>query len=393
MFGIHLNSNQAPTLTQGAFLTTQVDEGKTTSISFEPWFNDDAGIQNLHFDVQIKDGSPLPRWLSHFANVQESGAVLLPNFDAAGVYDLRVTATDKEGLSNSIDWQVQVNNVNRAPQIEQKSAQIDWVIGEKQEYVLSTPFSDPDTGESETLSYHLEMADGSAAPDWLRYDAAHHRLIGTVKNIEQNKENLNIRLVASDIHHATAVLPIQLNISKPAVIPPALLPSKTFKGTSRKDKLIGDAGDDKLYGYGGHDILQGGKGNDRLEGGWGNDTYLFNLGDGQDRIYDAQGNDTLILGNDINKHHLWFSRNNKDLTIEVLGKNDSITIENWFSGYGHRIEHIQASDGTELAAKTVQQMVQAMASFAPQQSLQYSVPEQMQLFAQQLAAVPGLWQK
>ena len=388
MFGIHLNSNQAPTLTQGAFLTTQVDEGKTTSISFEPWFNDDAGIQNLHFDVQIKDGSPLPRWLSHFANVQESGAVLLPNFDAAGVYDLRVTATDKEGLSNSIDWQVQVNNVNRAPQIEQKSAQIDWVIGEKQEYVLSTPFSDPDTGESETLSYHLEMADGSAAPDWLRYDAAHHRLIGTVKNIEQNKENLNIRLVASDIHHATAVLPIQLNISKPAVIP-----SKTFKGSSRKDKLIGDAGDDKLYGYGGNDILQGGKGNDRLEGGWGNDTYLFNLGDGQDRIYDAQGNDTLILGNDINKHHLWFSRNNKDLTIEVLGKNDSITIENWFSGYGHRIEHIQASDGTELAAKTVQQMVQAMASFAPQQSLQHSVPEQMQLFAQQLAAVPGLWQK
>ena len=139
--------------------------------------------------------------------------------------------------------------------------------------------------------------------------------------------------------------------------------------------------------------MQGGKGNDRLEGGWGNDTYLFNLGDGQDRIYDAQGNDTLILGNDINKHHLWFSRNNKDLTIEVLGKNDSITIENWFSGYGHRIEHIQASDGTELAAKTVQQMVQAMASFAPQQSLQHSVPEQMQLFAQQLAAVPGLWQK
>ena len=393
MFGIHLNSNQAPTLTQGAFLTTQVDEGKTTSISFEPWFNDDAGIQNLHFDVQMKDGSSLPRWLSHFANVQESGAVLLPNFDAAGVYDLRVTATDKQGLSNSVDWQVQVNNVNRAPQIEQKSAQIDWVIGEKQEYVLSTPFSDPDTGESETLSYHLEMADGSAAPDWLRYDAAHHRLVGTVKNIEQNKENLNIRLVASDIHHATAVLPIQLNISKPAVIPPAVIPSKTFKGSSRKDKLIGDAGDDKLYGYGGNDILQGGKGNDRLEGGWGNDTYLFNLGDGQDRIYDAQGNDTLILGNDINKHHLWFSRNNKDLTIEVLGKNDSITIENWFSGYGHRIEHIQASDGTELAAKTVQQMVQAMASFAPQQSLQHSVPEQMQLFAQQLAAVPGLWQK
>ena len=388
MFGIHLNSNQAPTLTQGAFLTTQVDEGKTTSISFEPWFNDDAGIQNLHFDVQMKDGSPLPRWLSHFANAQESGAVLLPNFDAAGVYDLRVSATDKQGLSNSVDWQVQVNNVNRAPQIEQKSAQIDWVIGEKQEYVLSTPFSDPDTGESETLSYHLEMADGSAAPDWLRYDAAHHRLIGTVKNIEQNKENLNIRLVASDIHHATAVLPIQLNISQPAVIP-----SKTFKGTSRKDKLIGDAGDDKLYGYGGNDILQGGKGNDRLEGGWGNDTYLFNLGDGQDRIYDAQGNDTLILGNDINKHHLWFSRNNKDLTIQVLGKNDSITIENWFSGYGHRIEHIQASDGTELAAKTVQQMVQAMASFAPQQSLQHSIPEQMQLFAQQLAAVPRLWQK
>jgi len=30
-----------------------------------------------------------------------------------------------------------------------------------------------------------------------------------------------------------------------------LAPSKTFKGSSRKDKLIGDAGDDELYGYGG----------------------------------------------------------------------------------------------------------------------------------------------
>ncbi|MDK4541901.1 hypothetical protein QG064_10020, partial [Kingella kingae] len=101
-------------------------------------------------------------------------------------------------------------------------------------------------------------------------------------------------------------------------------------GGNGNDTLIGNASIDYLVGNNGHDTLAGGKNDDRLEGGSGNDTYLFNLGDGNDRIYDSAGNDTLKLGSGIAKQDLWFSRNGRDLTVQVLGQTDSVTVEDWF---------------------------------------------------------------
>ena len=161
-------------------------------------------------------------------------------------------------------------------------------------------------------------------------------------------------------------------------------------GGNGNDTLIGNAGIDYLVGNNGHDTLAGGKNDDRLEGGSGNDTYLFNLGDGNDRIYDSAGNDTLKLGSGIAKQDLWFSRNGRDLTVQVLGQNDSITIEDWYAPIARRIEHIQTEDGAHFGIREVQKMVQAMASFAPQQGSGLSVPEQMKEYSQQVFAANNL---
>lgn len=163
-------------------------------------------------------------------------------------------------------------------------------------------------------------------------------------------------------------------------------------GGDGDDTLIGNIGVDYLVGGNGHDTLQGGQNTDRLEGGAGNDTYLFNLGDGQDRIYDSFGHDTLKFGTGIQAQDLWFSRTGRDLSIQVLGKEDNITVEGWFNIIPRRIETVSMSDGSVLTGNAVQQLIQAMSTFAPQQNSDLSMPEQMQQYMQQIGA-SAYWQK
>ncbi|MDK4633465.1 calcium-binding protein, partial [Kingella kingae] len=161
-------------------------------------------------------------------------------------------------------------------------------------------------------------------------------------------------------------------------------------GGSGNDTLIGNVGVDYLVGGLGNDTLSGGQNDDRLEGGVGNDTYTFNLGNGNDRIYDSFGNDTLLLGSGIAKQDLWFSRNGRDLTVQVLGQTDSVTVEDWFGIIPRRIETIQTHDGSHLDVSAVQKLVQTMAAFAPQQGSGLGVPEQMKEYAQQVFAANNL---
>ncbi|MDK4679922.1 calcium-binding protein [Kingella negevensis] len=161
-------------------------------------------------------------------------------------------------------------------------------------------------------------------------------------------------------------------------------------GGSGNDTLIGNVGVDYLVGGWGNDTLSGGQNDDRLEGGVGNDTYTFNLGNGNDRIYDSFGNDTLLLGSGIAKQDLWFSRNGRDLTVQVLGQTDSVTVEDWFGIIPRRIETIQTHDGSHLDVSAVQKLVQAMAAFAPQQGSGLGIPEQMKEYAQQVFAANNL---
>lgn len=153
-------------------------------------------------------------------------------------------------------------------------------------------------------------------------------------------------------------------------------------GGNGNDYLSGLAGNDLLYGGEGNDTLSGGAGNDILEGGSGNDSFLFNEGDGTDIIYDLSGdNDHLIFDTDYRR--LWFSYHNDHLTVSIIGTNDSVTIADWnkkdASGrYSHRTETISQGNIHRLHHSRVDNLVNAMAAFAPPAAGQTTLPESYQ---------------
>ena len=139
--------------------------------------------------------------------------------------------------------------------------------------------------------------------------------------------------------------------------------------------MAGRDGDDILTGSGGHfywleggrgdDILDGGAGDDMLMGDAGNDIYLFGRGGGHDRIDNRrQGDfdDVVRFGADIDADQLWFRMSGNNLVIQIIGTGDRVTVDNWFGGSDHRLD-FELSDGRELAAADVHQLVTAMAQF------------------------------
>ncbi|MDN4146077.1 calcium-binding protein [Pseudomonas tohonis] len=160
----------------------------------------------------------------------------------------------------------------------------------------------------------------------------------------------------------------------------------TLIGTSGSDVIYGGAGDDVIDGLTGADQLYGGDGNDTLTvnyayssgalfvGGTGNDTligsvygdtYVFNLGDGKDVIQDGYGNDVLRFGEGISANDIWLQRNGSNLELTLRDSTDKVTINNWYSSTSNHIETIKSGDGKTLLDSQVQNLVNAMAAFAP----------------------------
>jgi trimeric autotransporter adhesin len=152
----------------------------------------------------------------------------------------------------------------------------------------------------------------------------------------------------------------------------------------------GNAQDNTLLGNAGNDTLAGGAGNDWLEDTAGNDTYLFGGGDGQDRVTDHGGTDTLQFGADIASDQLWFRQVGDDLEVDRIGTGDKVTVASWYADAAAHIEQFTAGDGKSLLDGQVDQLVSAMAAFAPPAAGQTSLPD---AYRQALAPVlAASWQ-
>lgn len=146
----------------------------------------------------------------------------------------------------------------------------------------------------------------------------------------------------------------------------------TINGGSGNDILVGGSGNDTVYGGSGNDVLAGGSGNDVLRGQAGYDTYSFGRGDGQDTIQRANGDaagGALIFGEDIAADQLWFSQDWFNLTISVVGTNETVTINNFFDeSVTREVTEIRAGGlvlDASFSSTAVQQLVSAMAAFSP----------------------------
>ena len=156
----------------------------------------------------------------------------------------------------------------------------------------------------------------------------------------------------------------------------------------------GNALDNTLVGNRGNNMLTGGKGNDTLIGGAGNDTYVFGSGDGQDLIVEQDatpGNTDVLQLTDIRQSDLRFAHVGDDLHINVTASADQIIVKDWYAGgiagTGNQIEQIRTADGLTLHHTEVDQLIQAMAAFAPPPAAQTNLSHQQVNQAQVLLTV------
>jgi Ca2+-binding RTX toxin-like protein len=135
------------------------------------------------------------------------------------------------------------------------------------------------------------------------------------------------------------------------------------------DILTGNDANNVISGGTGNDVIRGGKGNDVLvSAGAGNDTYIFARGDGADAITDFDptvGNhDIVSFESGITFDQLFFQQSGTTLIVRIIGTNDMISFNNWFSNTFSRIEEFRTADGHVLLGANVQAMVTAMASIS-----------------------------
>lgn len=131
-------------------------------------------------------------------------------------------------------------------------------------------------------------------------------------------------------------------------------------GNATQNTLRGNASANRLDGAGGNDLLVGGA---------GNDTYLMARGHGVDSIYESDatpGNtDIAEFVGDIAAEQLWFRRAGSTLEVGIIGTQDQLRVSGWYNGAAYRIEQFRSGDGRTLLDSQVQNLVDAMAGFAP----------------------------
>ena len=130
--------------------------------------------------------------------------------------------------------------------------------------VDSAAFVDPDAGD--VLTYSATLADGSALPPWLSFDAATR----TFSGIPDISGIFSVNITAKDSGNQAVSDTFDISISSLGM---------TINGTSKADILNGGAGNDTLNGLAGNDVLNGNAGNDHLNGAKGNDTMKGGTGD------------------------------------------------------------------------------------------------------------------
>ena len=169
---------------QGAFLRHQIPSSA---------FADANAGDALTYSLRRADGSALPDWIRFDAATHS--VLATPIYRDIGAIELRVTATDRGGLSASDTFTVTIADLNDAPMLVQPLAHVRVAPGSALSYqVGGSAFSDVDAGDE--LAYSAMLADGLPLPAWLGFDAASRTLAGTPGDAELGE--FNIRVTATD---------------------------------------------------------------------------------------------------------------------------------------------------------------------------------------------------
>jgi hypothetical protein len=334
-----------------------------------------AGNKTVQYSARLAEsGNPLPSWL----HINSKTGVIsgTPGNEDVGLLNIEITASQSATLHATQTFAINVLNVNDAPEIVADVEDVQLNAGES---LVWTPpqgvFADLDVGDR--LSFRVEAADGSPLPGWLRFNPLKGQLEGTPGSADVGVLQLN--LVATDLSGEQARQMFFLQVSA--------VPRIDLSGTAGNDTLSspllaadidGREGNDSITGSADADRLTGGNGDDTISGGKGNDIYFFDAGFGQDVVFEddaTQGNsDLLEFLSGIANDQIWMRKVSNDLELSVIGTTDAVTISNWYMGTQYHVEQFKTSDGKVLLDSHVQNLVSAMAAFAPPAAGQTTLP-------------------
>ncbi|WP_198525066.1 putative Ig domain-containing protein, partial [Kamptonema formosum] len=121
-----------------------------------------------------------------------------PANEDVGTISVKVTATDSAGATADATFDLAVANVNDAPTTTGIGSQ---TATEDSAFTLDVTsfFTDVDAGD--TLTYNATLADNSALPAWLTFDAATGTFEGTPAN--EDVGDISVKVTATDSAGAT----------------------------------------------------------------------------------------------------------------------------------------------------------------------------------------------
>jgi len=154
-------------------------------------------------------------------------------------------------------------------------------------------------------------------------------------------------------------------------------------GNILNNVLKGNSMANSLNGGDGNDTLEGLAGTDTLTGGSGNDTYILGRSYGADIVVE---NDTTAGNTDIAQFlsgvgadQIWFQHVNNNLEASIIGSTDKLVIKDWYLSTANHVEQFKTTAGAKtLLDSNVQNLVNAMAAFAPPAAGQSTLPQNYQ---------------
>ncbi len=179
--------NTAPVIVNALADVTSLEDTALSFVIPAGSFSDVDG-DALTLTATLANGDALPGWLV-FDGTTFAGT---PPQDFNGLLDIAVTASDGE-LSVSDTFALMIDPVNDAPVVATPLGDQTVIGGTSVDIVVpSGAFSDVD---GDTLTLSASLADGSALPGWLVFDAGTGGFTGSAPNADAT---FDIRVSASD---------------------------------------------------------------------------------------------------------------------------------------------------------------------------------------------------
>ena len=186
--------NRAPVIGEAVAAPEAVEDNEYLFIVPVAAFTDPDAGDRLSYIARLSNGDPLPDWLTFNSPIRTFSGI--PGNQHVGNLDITLEARDLHGLSATQTFQLQIRNVNDVPVVANAIA--DQATTEDTVFSFTVPadaFADVDAGDS--LSYTTTLADGSALPSWLTFDAATRTFGGTPGNSDVG--NVSLKITATDL--------------------------------------------------------------------------------------------------------------------------------------------------------------------------------------------------